>query len=125
MLQKIRVETAFNAKLDEHLGCDRHRSSDNAKSRNGYSSKMLLTGDGTFDLDAARDRNGSFEPQFERKHQRRLTTMDDKFRSLYTKGMTTREIVAAFKEIYDTDVSPTLISRVTNAVIEQVINKSI
>jgi transposase-like protein len=121
MLKKITVETALNAELDEHLGYDRHQPSDNSNSRNGYSSKTLLTEDGSFDVDVPRDRDGSFEPQIVRKHQTRLTAMDDKIHCLYAKGMTTREIVAAFKEMYDADVSPTLISKVTNAVIEQVI----
>ena len=121
MLKKITVETALNAELDEHLGYDRHHPSDNSNSRNGYSRKTLLTEDGSFDIAVPRDRDGSFEPQLVRKHQTRLTAMDDKIHCLYAKGMTTREIVAAFKEMYDADVSPTLISRVTNAVIEQVI----
>lgn len=68
-----------------------------------------------------RDREGSFEPQIVKKHQTRLTAMDDKIHRLYVKGMTTRKIVASFKEMYDADVSATLISKVTNAVIEQVI----
>lgn len=121
MLKKITVETALNAELDEHLGYERHHSSDNTNSRNGYSSKRLITDDGQFEVDIPRDREGSFEPQLVKKHQTRLTTMDDKVLSLYAKGMTTREIVATFKEMYDADVSPTLISNVTNAVIEQVI----
>jgi len=121
MLKKITVEAALNAELDEHLGYERHQASDNTNSRNGYSSKRLLTEDGAFDVDVPRDRDGSFEPQIVRKHQTRLTAMDEKIHCLYAKGMTTREIVSTFKEMYDADVSPTLISKVTNAVIEQVI----
>jgi transposase-like protein len=121
MLKKIAVEAALNAELDERLGYERHQPSDNTNSRNGYSSKMLLSEDGAFDVDVPRDRDGSFEPQIVRKHQTRLTAMDDKIHCLYAKGMTTREIVSTFKEMYDADVSPTLISKVTNAVIERVI----
>lgn len=121
MLKKITVEAALNAELDDHLGYDRHQLSDNDNSRNGYSSKTLISEDGTFDIDVPRDREGSFEPQLVKKHQRRLTGMDDKIHCLYAKGMTTREIVASFKEMYDADVSATLISKVTNAVIEQAI----
>lgn len=77
--------------------------------------------DGEVDLDTPRDRNSSFEAQLVKKNQTRFTSMDDKILYLYSKGMTTRDIVATFKEMYDADVSPTLISRVTNAVIEQVI----
>lgn len=121
MLKKITVETALNAELDDHLGYDRHQPSDNPNYRNGYSSKTLITDDGQFEVDVPRDREGSFEPQIVKKHQTRMTAMDDKIHCLYAKGMTTREIVDTFKEMYDADVSPTLISKVTNAVIEQVV----
>lgn len=121
MLKKVTVETALNAELDDHLGYDKHEASDNSNSRNGYSSKTLISEDGTFEVEVPRDRDGSFEPQLVKKHQRRLTAMDDKIHCLYAKGMTTREIVAAFREMYDADVSPTLISKVTNAVMEQVV----
>jgi putative transposase len=121
MLKKITVETALNAELDEHLGYDRHDQSDNINSRNGYSGKTIITEDGQFEVAIPRDREGSFEPQLVRKHQTRLTMMDDKIHCLYAKGMTTREIVSTFKEMYDADVSPSLISKVTNAVLEQVI----
>ena len=121
MLKKITVETALNAELDDHLGYDKHQVSDTGNSRNGYSSKTLITDDGTFDVSVPRDRNSSFEPQLVKKHQTRLTIMDDKIQCLYAKGMTTREIVATFKEMYDADVSPALISKVTDAVIDKVI----
>ena len=80
-----------------------------------------MTDDGQFEVDIPRDRDGSFEPQIVKKHQTRLTAMDDKIHCLYAKGMTTREIVATFKEMYDADVSPALISKVTNTVLEKVI----
>jgi len=120
MLKKITVETALNAELDEHLGYDRHDQSDNINSRNGYSGKTI-TEDGQFEVAIPRDREGSFEPQLVKRHQTRLTMMDDKIHCLYAKGMSTRGIVATFKEMYDADVSPSLISKVTNAVLEQVI----
>jgi transposase-like protein len=121
MLTKITVEAALNAELDEHLGYARHEQSQQNNYRNGYSSKTIRTEDGQVDLDAPRDRDSSFEPQLVKKNQTRFTSMDDKILYLYSKGMTTRDIVATFKEMYDADVSPSLISRVTNAVIEQVI----
>ena len=121
MLKKITVERALDAELDLHLGYDKHQSSDNPNSRNGYSSKTLLTEDGPYEVAVPRDRDSSFEPQLVKKHQRRLTAMDEKIWCLYAKGMTTREIVAAFKEMYDADVSPALISKVTDAVLEQVV----
>jgi putative transposase len=121
MLTKVTVETALNAELDDHLGYVRHDQSDTENSRNGYTSKTLQTEDGQFEVDTPRDRSGSFEPQLVKKHQRRFTSMDDKILFLYAQGMTTREIVTTFKEMYDADVSASLISKVTDAVIEQVV----
>jgi transposase-like protein len=121
MLTKITVEAALNAELEDHLGYSRHEQSDNTNSRNGYTAKTLKTEDGQFELKTPRDREGSFEPRLVKKGQTRFTSMDDKILSLYAKGMTTREIVATFKEMYDADISPTLISRVTDAVIDQVV----
>lgn len=121
MLTKITVETALNAELDEHLGFAKHEQSDTDNNRNGYSRKTLQTEDGQFELDTPRDRAGSFVPQLVKKHQRRFTSMDDKILFLYAQGMTTREIVTTFKEMYGADASATLISKVTDAVIEQVV----
>ena len=122
MLTKVTVEAALNAELEDHLGYARHAQSENANNRNGYSSKTLTTGEGQFELETPRDRAGSFEPSLVKKGQRRFTSMDDKILSLYAKDMTTREIVATFKEMYDADISPTLISRVTDAVLERVVD---
>ncbi len=121
MLTKVTIETALNAELDEHLGYQKHQSRTSSNSRNGYSGKSIITDDGEVDIDVPRDREASFEPQLVRKHQTRFQSMDDKILSLYAKGMSTREIVATFKEMYDADVSPTLISKVTDSVLEQVI----
>lgn len=121
MLTKITVETALNTELDDHLGYSKHESFDTSNSRNGHTSKTLQTDDGQFKIDTPRDREGSFEPRLVKKNQRRFTSMDDKILFLYAQGMSTREIVTIFKEMYDADISPTLISKVTNAVIEQVI----
>ena len=119
-LTKVVIETALNAELDAHLGYGRHETSDSDNCRNGYSNKTLRTEDGEFELSTPRDRLGDFEPQLVKKHQTRFTSLDDKILSLYAKGMTTREIVATFKEMYGAEVSATLISRVTDAVIERV-----
>lgn len=121
MLTKVTVEAALNAELDEHLGFDKHEQSGTDNNRNGFTSKTIRTEVGQFELDTPRDRAGSFEPQLVKKHQRRFTSMDDKIIFLYAQGMTTREIVTTFKEMYGADVSPTLISKVTDAVIEQVV----
>lgn len=119
-LTKVVIETALNAELDARLGYGRHETSDSDNCRNGYSNKTLRTEDGEFELNTPRDRLGDFEPQLVKKHQTRFTSLDDKILSLYAKGMTTREIVATFKEMYGAEVSATLISRVTDAVIERV-----
>ena len=121
MLTKITVETALNAELDDHLGYAKHEASDASNSRNGTTRKTLQTDDGQFEIETPRDREGTFEPKLVKKHQRRFTTMDDKILFLYGQGMTTREIVETFKEMYGAEISPTLISKVTNAVIEQVV----
>ena len=121
MLKKVAVEAALNAEMDEHLGYEKHEHSDGSNSRNGFSSKTVKTEDGTFELNTPRDRDGSFEPKLVKKHQTRFTAMDDKILYLYAKGMTTREIVDAFDEWYGAEISPTLVSKVTNSVLEKVI----
>ncbi len=121
MLKKITVEAALNAEMDEHLGYEKHAKSIAKNSRNGKTSKYIKTEDGTFELDTPRDREGSFEPKLIKKHQSRFTSMDEKILWLYAQGMSTREIVQAFDEWYGAEISPTLISRVTNAVIDKVV----
>lgn len=121
MMTKIAVETALNVELDDHLGYEKHQESSHSNSRNGFTTKTLRTEEGQFEVDIPRDRDSSFTPQLVKKHQTRLTSMDDKIHCLYAKGMTTREIVATFKEMYDADVSASLISKVTDAVMEQVV----
>lgn len=121
MLTKITVETALNAELDDHLDYSKHETSDSSNSRNGFVGKALQTDDDQFGIDTPRDREGSFEPQLIKKRQRRFTSMDDKILILYAQGMSNREIVAIFKEMYDADVSATLLSEVTDAFLEQVI----
>jgi len=124
MLKKVPVEAALGAELDDHLGYDKHQSSHGSNSRHGHSSKTLYTDDGVIDIDVSRDRNSSFEPQLVKKQQTQFTGMEDKILFLYAQGMTTREICTAFKELYDADVSASLISKVTNAVMEQVVARS-
>lgn len=123
MLTKLTVETALNAELDEHLGYEKHAVSggNSGNSRNGKSSKRLKGQHGEIEIDTPRDRNASFEPQLVAKGQSRFTAFDDQILCLYAKGMSTREIVAAFKEMCGAQVSPRLISKVSEAVIEQVV----
>lgn len=120
MLTKLTVETALNAELTDHLGHEKNAPKTGSNTRNGYSSKTLLCDDGEIELNTPRDRENTFEPQLIKKNQTRITQMDSQILSLYARGMTTRDIVATFKEMYDADVSPTLISKVTDAVKEQV-----
>ena len=121
-LRKITVEAALGAEMEEHLGYAKHEAKGrgSGNSRNGSSPKTLKGSHGKVEIHVPRDRNGDFEPQLIRKGQTRLTDFDDQILCLYAKGMTTREIVQTFKEMYDAEVSATLISRVTDAVYEQV-----
>lgn len=121
-LKKALIERALGAELTEHLGYEKGdpagRGSGN--SRNGSSSKTLLTDDGEVAISVPRDRGGSFEPQLIPKGQTRFDGFDDKILSLYARGMTVREIQGHLSELYGIDVSPDLISRVTDAVLEEV-----
>ncbi|MDE9465098.1 IS256 family transposase [Xenorhabdus bovienii] len=120
-LKKLTVETALNAELAAHLGHEKHQPKSGSNTRNGYSSKTLLTEEGELPLQIPRDRESTFEPQIVRKNQTRITGMDSQILALYARGMTTRDIAGAFKELYDDDVSPSLIAKVTDAIKEQVI----
>jgi putative transposase len=121
-LTKALVERALAAELTTHLGYEKHavagRQSGN--SRNGASSKRLKGEFGTVEIAVPRDRAGSFEPQLVPKGTTRFSGFDDKILSLYARGMTTREIQGHLEEMYQVEVSPTLISNVTEAVIEEV-----
>ncbi len=123
LLKKMAVEAALGAEVDDHLGYAKHESKGrgSGNSRNGYSSKTLKGDHGEVEIDIPRDRNGSFEPQLIRKGQTRLTQFDEQILALYAKGLSTRDIVATFKEMYDADVSAGLISKVTDAVLERVL----
>ena len=121
-LTKLLVEKALDAEMTEHLGHDKNHPTQNSfgNARNGKSKKTLKGEFGELPIDIPRDRQGSFEPQLIPKHQTRWTGFDDKILSLYARGMTVREIQSHLEEMYGTEVSPTLISSVTDAVIEEV-----
>ena len=110
-MTKLTVETALNAELTEHLGHEKNARKHGSNAHNGYSSKTIISDDGEIEITTPRDRDGTFEPQLIKKNQTRITQMDSQILSLYAKGMTTNEIVNTFKEMYDADVSPTLISK--------------
>ena len=121
-LLKMTIEKALEGELEHHLGYAKHDQDGNGSgnSRNGNTSKTLQGDHGKFRIDVPRDRNSTFEPTLIKKNQRRLSGMDDQILALYAKGMTTRDIADAFHEMYDVDVSHTLISQVTDTVSEQV-----
>ena len=114
-LKKALAERALNAEMDHHL-----TGSDGANSRNGYGKKTVLTDTGKIELEVPRDRQSSFDPQLIAKYQRRFPGFDDKIVSMYARGMSTREIVGHLRELYGVEVSPDLISAVTDAVLEEV-----
>jgi len=121
-LVKMTVEAALGAEMDHHLGYEKHavEGRNSGNSRNGHSSKTLKGTHGEARIDVPRDRSGTFEPQLLGKYQTRLTDFDDQILYLYAKGLTTRQIADTFKEMYGAEVSPTLISKVTDAVQDQV-----
>lgn len=120
-LTKMTVEAALGAEMEDHLGYEKHapEGRNTGNSRNGKSSKKLKGKHGEVEIDTPRDRNGTFEPKLLGKYQTRLTAFDDQILCLYAKGMTTRQIVEAFQEMYGAEVSATLVSKVTEAVIDQ------
>lgn len=121
-LTKALLERALQAELTEHVGYEKHDPAGNnsGNSRNGTSKKSLKGDFGEIELETPRDRNGSFEPKIVSKGQTRFTGFDDKIISMYSRGMTTREIEGHLKEMYGIEVSPTLVSNVTEAVMEEV-----
>lgn len=121
-LTKALVERALEAEMTEHLGHAKHEAVTNSSgnARNGKSRKTLKGDFGELPIEIPRDRHGSFEPQIVAKHQTRWTGFDDKIISLYARGMTVREIQSHLEELYGAEVSPSLISSVTDAVADEV-----
>ena len=117
-LKKALSERILNAELDAHL--EDERDEGNANRRNGASKKSVLTGTSKMRLTIPRDRSGTFDPKLIAKYQRRFPDFDDKIISMYARGMTVREIRGHLEELYGIDVSPDLISAVTDAVLEAV-----
>jgi putative transposase len=119
-MTKAVLERALSEELTEHLGYEPYERAGAANSRNGTTPKRLITEAGSVDLEVPRDRAGSFEPRVVRKGQRRLDGIDKLVISLYARGMTVRDIQAHLGEIYEVEVSPDLISRITDAVLDEV-----
>lgn len=121
-MRKHLIESALEGELEAHLGYARYeRSERSTNSRNGKTTKTIKSEKGPITLSVPRDRNATFEPQIIPKGQRRTGVLDDQIIALYAKGMSTREITETIKELYDVDVSPTLISHVTDKVMDEVI----
>ncbi|MFN8658506.1 MAG: IS256 family transposase [Candidatus Obscuribacterales bacterium] len=121
-LTKAIVERCLEGEMEDHLGYEKgERAGKGGENRrNGYSKKTLTTEQGDITLGIPRDRNADFEPQVVSKRQTRLEGFDDKILAMYARGMTVRDIQAQLKEIYGAEVSPTLISNVTDGVLEEV-----
>lgn len=121
-LMKTVIETALNSELDDHLGYDKNDKSESRKvnTRNGYSPKAIKGDLGEIEIQNPRDRESSFEPQLVPKHKTRLEGFEEKILHLYARGMTTRDIQSAIKDMYNADVSHTVISNVTESIIEEV-----
>lgn len=117
-LKKALSERILGAELDEHL--DGERDQGKANRRNGTSRKSVLTGTSKLDLSIPRDRAGTFDPQLIAKYQRRFPEFDSKIISMYARGMSVREIRGHLQDLYGIEVSPDLISAVTDAVLEEV-----
>ena len=119
-LTKGLVERALQAEMKQHLGFDKyeHKHSDN--SRNGQTSKTLITESGTLKIDVPRDRGGSFEPILVPKRSTRIDGLDQKILSLYAKGMSLSDIKIQLQELYGADISESLISNITNEVMDEV-----
>ncbi|NJL71500.1 MAG: IS256 family transposase, partial [Candidatus Competibacteraceae bacterium] len=121
-LTKQLVQKCLEAEMDTHLGYEKNeqagKSAENR--RNGYSKKTLQSDQGEISIGVPRDRNSDFEPQIVPKHKTRLAGLDGKVIALYARGMTVRDIQAQLEEMYGVEISPALISNVTNAVLEDV-----
>jgi len=114
-LKKAFAERALNAEMDHHLV-----TGEPGNSRNGYGRKTVTTDSGRIELEIPRDRQSSFDPQLIAKYQRRFPGFDEKIISMYARGMSVREIVGHLRDLYGVDVSPDLISAVTDAVLDDV-----
>ncbi|CAN5329244.1 IS256 family transposase [soil metagenome] len=118
-LTKLVLESALEGELTDHLGYDKHERTDEVtNARNGSRSKTVLTDIGPVPIEVPRDREGSFTPQIVRKHQRRLTGVDEMVLSLSARGLTHGDISAHLAEVYGAEVSKTTISTITDRVIE-------
>jgi len=119
-LTKGILERALKAEMDDHLGYKPYERSEGENARNGSYTKTLQTEQGAFDIDVPRDRDGAFEPAIVPKRTTRITGLDQKILTLYAKGMSLSDIQQQLYELYEVEVSESLISRVTDEVLDEV-----
>ena len=119
LIQKT-LQAALDGELTDHLGYHKHQTRTGTNARNGYGSKRLKSTHGELTLNTPRDREGSFEPQIVEKNQTRWDGFDDKIIALYARGMSLADIQSSLQDLYGVEVSSSLISRVTTAVLEEV-----
>lgn len=119
-LSKCILERALEAEMQSHLGYDRYERNSSENARNGSFKKNLSTENGHLELEVPRDRKGNFEPVIVKKKQSRIEGLDDKIISLYAKGMSLSDIKIQMQELYGTEISESLISRITDDVIDEV-----
>ena len=119
-LSKRILEKALQIEMDNHLGYSRYDRSEFQNARNGAFQKTLITNNGTIELDVPRDRNGNFEPAIVKKKQSRVAGLDQKIVSLYAKGMSLSDIQMQLQELYDANISESLISKITDGVADEV-----
>ena len=114
------IDTALEAEMEEHLGYPKHEKAAKPNKRNGHTKKTIRSDSGNLEIITPRDRDSSFEPVLVSKRQTRISGLDDKIISFYAKGQTTNEIVDSIKELYDVDISSSLVSRVTDNILEDI-----
>jgi len=119
-LTKAVLERALTVEMDDHLGYDRYGRSEMNNARNGSYGKNLITDNGVIELNIPRDRNGNFEPGIVAKKQNRVAGLDKKILSLYAKGMSLSDIKQQLHELYEADISESLISKITDGVMDEV-----
>lgn len=121
-LFKDTVQQALEAEMDYHLGYEKHSAEgiNSGNSRNGYSKKTVRTRSGEAEINIPRDRNGDFEPQIIRKYQTTASDLEDRIVAMYAKGMSTRDIEDQMRDIYGVEVSPALVSKVTDKILPQI-----
>ena len=119
-LMQFFIDTAPEAEMEDHLGYPKHEKADKPNKRNGHTKKTIRNDSGALEISTPRDHDSSFEPVLVSKHQSRISGLDDKIISFYAKGQITTEIVETIKNIYDVNISSSLVSRVTDNILENI-----